>query len=71
MKKTMLTYDTLTRFQREYFTANYTPKEIEIIEHAAYVANMNRNAHPEWTGNEIFTDFLRVLKIGKINITKR
>ena len=71
MKKTMLTYDTLTRFQREYVTDNYSQKEIERIEHAAYVANMNRNARPEWTENDIFTDFLRVLKIEKINVTKK
>ena len=70
MKKTMLTYKTLDRFEAEYITENYTGAELESIELAAYVANMNRSSHPEWTESDIFTDFLRVLKIDKITVNK-
>ena len=59
--KTMLTYRTLDRFEREYRTNSYTETEISKIEHAAYVANMNKTANHNWGENEIFTDFLRVL----------
>lgn len=62
MKKTMLTYETLDRFEREFETSGYTDAELEKIEHAAYVANMNKCAHPEWTKADIFADFLRVLR---------
>lgn len=71
MKKTMLTSDTLSRFEAEYITDNYTEKEIETVEHCAYAANMNECAHPEWTEDDIFRDFLRILKIHKITITKK
>lgn len=66
MKKTMLTYKTLDRFEREYKTEHYTPEQIETIEHAAYVANMNQCNNPDWTEADIFADFLRVLGIHKI-----
>ena len=66
MKKTMLTYETLDRFEREYKTEHYTPEQVKTIEHAAYVANMNRCSHPEWTEADIFADFIRVLGIHKI-----
>ncbi len=71
MKKTMLTYKTLDRFEAEYITENYTGAELESIELAAYVANMNRSSHAEWTESDIFTDFLRVLKIHKITVNKK
>lgn len=66
MKKTMLTYKTLDRFEREYKTEHYTPEQIETIEHAAYVANMNQCNNPEWTETDIFADFIRVLRVHKI-----
>ena len=66
MKKTMLTYRTLDRFEEEYKTEQYSEPEIEKIEHAAYVANMNTCAHPEWAEDDIFSDFLRVLGIDHI-----
>ena len=66
MKKTMLTYKTLDRFEREYKTEHYTPEQIETIEHAAYVANMNQCNNPDWTESDIFADFIRVLGIHKI-----
>ena len=40
MKKTMLTCKTLDRFEAEYNTTQYTPDEIEKVEFAAYVANI-------------------------------
>lgn len=66
MKKTMLTYKTLDRFEREYKTEHYTPEQIETIEHAAYVANMNQCNNPDWTEADIFADFIRVLNVHKI-----
>lgn len=71
MKKTMLTCKTLDRFEVEYNTTQYTPDEIEKIEFAAYVANMNTCNHPEWTESDIFKEFLRVLAIDKITVTKK
>lgn len=71
MKKTMLTCKTLERFEAEYNTNQYTPDEIEKVEFAAYVANMNTCNHPEWTESDIFKEFLRVLSIDKITITKK
>jgi hypothetical protein len=71
MKKTMLTYKTLDRFEAECITENYTEAEIEAVEHAAYVANMNTCAHPEWTEADIFNDFMRVLSIHKITTTPK
>ncbi len=71
MKKTMLTCDTLYRFEAEYVTENYTEQEIEKVEDAAYAANMNECNHPEWTEDDIFKDFLRVLKIHKIAVAKK
>lgn len=68
MKRTMLTSDTLDRFEKEYKTAHYTEQQVKAIELAAYVANMNRNAHPEWTQEDVFVDFLRVLRIDHIEV---
>ena len=59
MKKTMLTMRTLDKFEDEYKTEQYKPEEIEVVEHCAYVANMNEISHPEWTEADIFADFLR------------
>ena len=66
MKKTMLTYKTLDRFEAEYKTEQYTKAQIEAIEMAAYIANMNQSAHRDWTGDDIFADFLRILDIDHI-----
>lgn len=66
MKKTMLTYKTLDRFEAEYKTEQYTKAQIEAIEMAAYIANMNQSAHRDWTGDDIFADFLRILAIDHI-----
>ena len=71
MNKTMLTYRTLDRFERDYKTEHYTKEQIAKIELAAYVANMNRVSHLEWNERNIFDDFLRVLKIDKIDLTKK
>lgn len=71
MKKTMLTYRTLDRFEREYITENYTEKDIENIEFAAYVANMNTCNNPNWTQDDIFKDFLRILKIHKVEYMEK
>lgn len=71
MKKPMLTCKTLDRFEAEYNTNQYTPDEIEKVEFAAYVANMNTCNHPEWTESDIFKEFLRVLSIDKITVTKK
>lgn len=71
MKKTMLTYETLDRFEKEYEMSIYNENDIIRIEYAAYVANMNKNAHMEWTEADIFNDFLRVLDIDKIKYEKR
>lgn len=62
----MLTYKTLDRFEAEYKTEQYTKAQIEAIELAAYIANMNRSAHRDWTDNDIFADFLRILDIDHI-----
>jgi hypothetical protein len=66
MEKTMLTYKTLDRFEAEYKTEQYTKAQIEAIEMAAYIANMNQSAHRDWTGDDIFADFLRILDIDHI-----
>lgn len=71
MKKTMLTCKTLDRFEAEYNTTQYTPDEIEKVEFAAYVANMNTCNYSEWTESDIFKEFLRVLAIDKITVTKK
>ena len=71
IKKTMLTYKTINRFEAEYITNQYTPSEIEVIELAAYTANMNECAHLEWEESDIFNDFLRILKIHKIAVVKK
>ena len=71
IKKTMLTYKTINRFEAEYITDQYTTSEIEAIELAAYTANMNECTHPEWKEDDIFNDFLRVLKIHKIAVIKK
>lgn len=64
MKKSMLTYDVLTRFEAEYKTASYTPEQLARIETAAYIANVNHTA-------DTFADFLRILKIDKIEVFPR
>lgn len=69
MKKTMLTYKTLDRFEREYETAQYNADEIETIEHCAYVANMNQCNNPEWNEADIFADFMRCLNSPYKHIT--
>lgn len=66
MKKTMLTYKTLDRFEAEYKTEQYAKAQIEAIEMAAYIANMNQSAHRDWTDDDIFADFLRILDIDRI-----
>lgn len=66
MKKTMLTYKTLDRFEAEYKTEQYANAQIEAIEMAAYIANMNQSAHRDWTDDDIFADFLRILDIDHI-----
>ena len=71
IKKTMLTYKNINCFEAEYITNQYTPCEIEAIELAAYTANMNECVHPEWKEDDIFNDFLRVLKIHKIAVVKK
>lgn len=71
MKKTMLTADTLDRFEAEFETACYCYEEIKSIEHSAYVANMNKNNHPDWTEDDIYKDFLRVLKIHRIHTFRK
>lgn len=71
MKKTMLTYKTLDRFEAENITENYTAQELERVEFAAYVANMNQCSNPEWTEADIYADFLRVLGIEKITVTPK
>lgn len=71
MKHTMLTGKTLTRFEAEYITDGYTAEEVGKIEFAAYVANMNECAHPEWTESDIFADFIRVLAIDGITPTEK
>lgn len=69
MKKTMLTYKTLDRFEAENDVLGfYTNEQIEKIEYCAYVANMNRSAHPDWTDDDVYDDFLRVLAIEKIPV---
>ena len=69
MKKTMLTYKTLDRFEAENDVLGfYTNEQIEKIEYCAYVANMNRSAHPDWTDDDVYDDFLRVLEIEKIPV---
>ena len=71
MEKTALTDKTLNRFEREYITDTYTAAEIEKIEFAAYVANMNKCNHLEWTESDIFADFLRVLAAHGVTAQKR
>lgn len=66
MKKTMLTYKTLDRFEAEYKTEQYTEAQVAAIEMAAYIANMNQSAHRDWTDDDIFADFLRILDIDHI-----
>ena len=69
--KTFFTYKTINRFEAEYITNQYTPSEIEAIEDVSYVANMNSYVHPEWKEDDIFNDFLRVLKNHKIIVVKK
>jgi len=64
----MLTYRTLDRFEAEHGTKNFDAEQIGRIEFAAYVANMNRCGHPEWTEADVYTDFCRVLKIERIEL---
>lgn len=69
IKKSMLTCDTLYRFEAENDISIYDADQVKRIEDAAYVANMNKCGHPEWTEEDIYNDFLRVLGIHKIEIT--
>lgn len=71
MKITMLTWKTIERFEAEYRTDQYTEEQIKSIELAAYIANMNKNGHPEWTKDDIFKDFIRVLRIDKIKVQSK
>ena len=71
MKKTMLTYRTLNKFEKEFSTEHYKPEQIKSIEFAAYVANMNQCDNPKWTDEDIFRDFIRILEIDKIEIILR
>lgn len=66
MKYTALTSKTLTKFETEFRTEQYTAEEIGKIEMAAYIANMNQSERPEWTESDIFADFLRILDIDHI-----
>lgn len=68
MKKTMLTYRTLDRFEAEYITTEYSETEIAKIEHAAYAANLNGSCGG-WNEDEIYADFLRILAIYHIRLT--
>lgn len=68
MKMTALTDKTLRRFETENVTDCYTAAETKLIECAAYVANMNECAHPEWTEADIYNDFLRVLEWHEIPV---
>ena len=63
----------LTRRSVRNFDPERLPSEEQIakIELAAYVANMNSVSHPEWNEKNIFDDFLRVLKIDKIDLMKK
>lgn len=58
MKKTMLTYKTIERFEREFIT-NYTEDDEKKIDYCAYVANIGAEGSEE----EIFKNFLRVMRI--------
>lgn len=69
MKMTALTFDTLRRFETEYITGKYTDGQIKAIERTAYVANMNALNCPEWTDDDIFYDFIRVVKLHHIPVT--
>lgn len=71
MKKTALTYDTLTTFEKRYVINLYNSRHIERIEHAAYCANMNRNAHENWTDEDVFSDFLRILDVDGIRLHRK
>lgn len=68
MKKTMLTYRTLDRFEAEYITTEYSEAEIKKIETAAYAANLNGSCGG-WNEDEIYADFLRILAIDHIQLT--
>lgn len=67
MKKTMLTYETLKKFEGEFVTEMYTEEEIKKIEFCAYVANMGDRG----TEEEIFKNFLRVMRIEGISYELR
>ena len=71
MKITMLTWDTLRKFERECITEHYSKQQCKLIEDAAYVANMNRNSNPKWTESDIYNDFFRVLKLHGIAVIRR
>lgn len=61
MKKTMLTYKTIERFERDY-VINYTEDDEKKIDYCAYVANIGA----EGTEEEIFKNFLRVMRIENV-----
>lgn len=75
MKKTMLTFDLLVKFENEYITENYTDEQKRTIETDAKIAMFNRHCHlennEEWTETDIFNDFLRILEIDKISVTPK
>ena len=61
MKKTMLTYKTIEKFEREFIT-NYTEDDEKKIDYCAYVANIGAEGSEE----EIFKNFLRVMRIENV-----
>lgn len=71
----MLTFDVLMRFKREYITENYSEEQERRIESDAAIAMYNRHYHrkhkEEWTDEDIYNDFLRILRIDKIPLTRR
>lgn len=75
MRKSLLTYDILKRFEGEYYTDNYTEEQERKIESAAKIAMYNRHYHYEhnekWTDEDIYNDFLRILEIDKISLTRK
>ncbi len=65
MKKTFLTYRTISFFETNYRLIN--SKDEKEVELCAYIANIG---HQEWSDSDIFIEFLRNLKISKVQIEK-
>lgn len=68
LRRSLLTEKVLDRFTEEYREEQFTDKELETIEHAAYVAMMNRHHYAQnhsgiWTDDDIYNDFIRVMSI--------